>query len=194
MNMIRQFVSSAAMSALLLGPPGLSLVTSASAADFEITVPVVNRGSNTYYLDGVIEGLVSKPFLVDTGASYLTINEQELALLMQQGKATYLRDLSSRLADGSRRKVPLYRLSAIRLGDHCELYDVEAAVLSGSKRSLLGLNVLRRISPFIFAMDPPRLILSNCRRPAPTADHPTAEPQQLSDAKRAISRTTLPPE
>jgi hypothetical protein len=41
------------------------------------------------------------------------------------------------------------------------LRDVETAVFD-TKRQILGLSVLNRAAPFIFSVDPPELVLSNC--------------------------------
>jgi hypothetical protein len=39
---------------------------------------------------------------------------------------------------------------------------VEAAVFPGKTRQILGLSALKKAAPFIFSMDPPNLVLSNC--------------------------------
>ncbi|HHH48900.1 MAG TPA: hypothetical protein ENK51_08450, partial [Gammaproteobacteria bacterium] len=101
-------------------------------------------------------------FLVDTGASYNTINEHTLALLQAQGRASFVKDLMGVLADGQRKRVALYRIDVIRLGDGCELRDVEAAVFPGRTRHILGLSGLRKAGNFTFSFEPPQLTLSRC--------------------------------
>ncbi len=169
------------------------ILTSAQAAEFDTTVPMRDRGASTYYVTGVVEGLGSMEMLVDTGASYMTLNQSELEVLLEKGLATYVKDLSGKLADGTRRIVPVYRISTLSLGEHCELRDVEAAVFPNKTRNLLGLSVLRKAEPFIFSMDPPRLVLSHCA-PAQAGDQtpktdPVAVAGRLAQADGQASAT-----
>ena len=120
------------------------------------------KSAATFYVDISIEGIGSQDFLVDTGAGYMTVSQEAIDTLLLQGDAIYLRDLEGVLADGSRLIVPVYRLTRINIGGTCELRDVEAAVLPGTQRGLLGLSALRKTAPFIFAVEPPMLHLSNC--------------------------------
>ncbi|HEY9198386.1 MAG TPA: retropepsin-like aspartic protease [Gammaproteobacteria bacterium] len=133
-----------------------------AAADFDSHIPMRDKGAATYYVDGEIQGVGRVDFMVDTGSGFMTINEETLAILQQSGDATYTRDLSGILADGTTKRVPVYRLSEIRIGTACILRDVEAAVFPGKTRQILGLSALRHAAPFIFSMDPPKLVLSNC--------------------------------
>jgi len=66
------------------------------------------------------------------------------------------------MADGSQLTVPIYRIGGVVIGAECWLSDVEAAVFPGSTRFILGLSGLRQAAPFIFSLDPPQLVLSNC--------------------------------
>jgi hypothetical protein len=50
----------------------------------------------------------------------------------------------------------------MEVGKECRVTDIEVAVFPGSTRQILGLSTLRKASPFLFSMDPPRLHLSNC--------------------------------
>ena len=120
------------------------------------------KGADTYYVKGSIRGLGSTEFMVDTGSGYVTINEQTLSVLQARGGATYVKDLMGVFADGRRRTYPVYRLDAIRLGEHCELRNVEAAVFPGRTRHILGLSGLKQAGSFTFSFDPPQLLLANC--------------------------------
>jgi hypothetical protein len=60
--------------------------------------------------------------------------------------------------------LPIYSIQSINIGGQCSLQDIEVAVFPGNTRQILGLSTLRQASPFIFSMDPPQLILSNCVR------------------------------
>ncbi len=137
-------------------------VSSSLAQDFNSLVPMHDKGASTYYVPCTIEGYGSVDMLVDTGSAYTTINEETLAVLKKQGLATYIKALKAKLADGSYRVVPVYRIATLNVGDDCEIKDVEAAVLPGKTRSMLGLSALNKAGPFIFSIDPPRLSLSNC--------------------------------
>jgi predicted aspartyl protease len=91
----------------------------------------------------------------------MVINQRTLDALAATGAAHYVKQLRGILADGSTREVPVYALSRMRIGD-CWLSDVEAAVLPGESRQILGLSALRKAAPFIFSVDPPALSLSGC--------------------------------
>lgn len=133
-----------------------------AAADFDSNIPMHDKGAATYYVAGEIAGVGAVDFMVDTGSGYMTINEETLGILQKSGGVAYVKELSGILADGSRMTVPVYRLSQVRIGPSCTLYDIEAAVFPGKTRQILGLSALRQASPFIFSMDPPKLVLSNC--------------------------------
>lgn len=140
----------------------LGLATGLPAAEFDTTLPMFAHAAQTYYVSGHLGDLGPSEFMIDTGASYLSINQDSLDQLSARGLAHYRRELIGRLADGSEVRVPLYRLSALRLGEACVLRDVEAAVFPGSTRQIIGLNVLNRAAPFIFSTNPPQLTLSHC--------------------------------
>ncbi|MGF1615806.1 MAG: retroviral-like aspartic protease family protein [Gammaproteobacteria bacterium] len=125
-------------------------------------IPMRDNGASAFYVEVHIDGFGSREFLVDTGAGYMTIDEDTLAVLRTKDRATYVRELEGILADGSRLRVPVYRLTSIKIGNTCILRDVEAAVFPGTTRGLLGLSALRRTAPFLFSLEPPVLQLSNC--------------------------------
>lgn len=126
------------------------------------SVSMIDRGASTFYVDVQLEGAGTSTFLVDTGSSYMTINEDLLASLKEGGQATYVKDLRGTLADGSQQVVPVYRIASLVIGDHCRLDDVQAAVFPGHTRNILGLSALSAAAPFEFSVDPPELRLSNC--------------------------------
>ncbi len=132
------------------------------ATEFGTTIPMIRKGTATYYVDGSIPGFGDVEMMVDTGAGYMTINEETLAVLRQTGDIEYVKKLTGMMADGTRRTIPLYRLAQVTLGSECVLYDVEAAVFPRRTRLILGLSALEKAAPFIFSTDPPTLALSNC--------------------------------
>ena len=133
-----------------------------NAADFDIKVPMRDKGARTYYIGAQIAGFGSTELMVDTGSGYLTINDETLQTLLKQDKAQYVKQLTGILADGTEMKVPVYRLTSLNLGGTCWINNVEAAVFPGKTRQILGLSALSKAAPFIFSIDPPQLVLSNC--------------------------------
>ena len=139
------------------------LVAGASSAFAETVIPLNARSDfATYYLTVDVGAGMVDEYLVDTGAGYMTITESTLAGLEAAGGALQVREIKGHLADGRVLTVPVYLLEEITIGRSCVLRNVEAAVLPGASRGLLGLSVLRRTSPFEFSVDPPTLRLSNC--------------------------------
>lgn len=132
------------------------------AGEFDSRIPMRDKGSVSFYVPGQIDGLGAVDFMVDTGSSYVTLNEETLAVLKKQKKVRYVRDLRGRLANGSEMVVPIYSISTVQIGDHCRFENVEAAVFPGRTRHLLGLSALSKAAPFVFSMNPPSLILSHC--------------------------------
>jgi hypothetical protein len=132
------------------------------AEKFDFDVPMYLKGAHTYYISGQIDNIAPTDFMVDTGSSYMTINENTLARLRESYEPRYLRQLNGVLANGDEIRVPVYSLSRVRIGGNCLLEDVEAAVFPGNTRQILGLSALLKAAPFIFSADPPRLELSNC--------------------------------
>jgi predicted aspartyl protease len=138
----------------------------AGAGQFDTTVPMKDKGTTSFYVPGYIDGFGAIEMMVDTGSSYMTINEETLATLKANNKARYTRDLKGRLANGSELVVEVYRVDAVRIGDACQLKNVEAAVFPGKTRYILGLNALSQAAPFVFSMNPPSLVLSHCTKAA----------------------------
>ena len=127
------------------------------------TVSLKKHDAGTFYVLGALDGYGEISFLVDTGSSYMVINEAMLAALVDAGRATPLRQISGRMADGSRRVIPTYRVKNLRLGDSCWVPEVEAAVISGNTRPILGMEVLERLAPFTFSANPAQLVLHRCQ-------------------------------
>ena len=132
------------------------------AGDFGVDVPMHLKGASTFYIQGRIGSMPPTDFMVDTGSSYMTINEETLASLKQTEKPTYLHDLTGVLANGDHMRVPVYSVSRVQLGEGCMLEGVEVAVFPGNTRQILGLSVLSKAAPFVFSTNPPQLQLSNC--------------------------------
>lgn len=146
----------------LLMITGLWVTTGIAQTPASVDIPMESQGSRTFYVQSSIQGSGKSMLLVDTGSGHSVINEETLARLMSSGDATFLKDLRGLMADGSTRIVPLYRISAITLGDRCVIKDVEAAVLPNNSRQILGISALQKTAPFGFSFNPPTLSLGNC--------------------------------
>ena len=134
----------------------------AVATEFAAVVPL--HGLGAYYVSARIGNTDDTgDLMLDTGSGYVTINERTLARLQHDGDASYVKDVSGILADGSRKTVPVYRVASISIGCCCVVQDVEAAVFPGATRQILGMSALKKVAPFAVAIDPPNLSLSKCR-------------------------------
>src|SRR5690349_298969 len=76
-----------------------------------MAVDIEKRSAGTFYVNGALEGFGELDLLVDTGSSYLVITEPMLATLREAGRAEFSRGLEGRMADGSTRVVPLYKIA-----------------------------------------------------------------------------------
>ncbi|HHJ40255.1 MAG: hypothetical protein AXA67_06860 [Methylothermaceae bacteria B42] len=130
------------------------------------SVALHNPGTGTYYIEGQFGHLQPIKLLVDTGSSFSTIDKKTLTALKASGDATFIRNQSGILADGTKIEVPLYRIKKLALGDICMVEDVEVAVFPNGRRHILGLNVLAKLTPFSFSLEPPRLTLAGCTPPS----------------------------
>jgi len=132
------------------------------SADSNVTIPMVKHSTATFYVSVTIGDQLSEEFVIDTGASHVTISDETLGKLLDKQQAVFMRSMTGILADGSSIKVPVYRISSLKVGSDCLFNDVEVAVIKGGARSVLGLSVLSRAAPFTFHTEPPQLQLSNC--------------------------------
>ena len=141
---------------------GLVLTSNAATgADFDVKVPMYDKGLATYYVNAEIADLGISEFMVDTGSGYLTINEQTLNALQGREQVQYVKQLRAILANGSELIIPVYTIKQLRIGT-CTLHNIEAAVFPTRTRQILGLSALNKAAPFTFSIDPPELVLSNC--------------------------------
>lgn len=139
---------------------GLTAQAAAGPTQFDVHVPMEDKGVSTFYVSGEIQGVGPVEFMVDTGSGYMTINEVTLAKLKKENNARYVKDLTGVLADGSEMVVPVYAIKRMRIGKTCEIDNVEAAVFPGKTRHILGLSALSKASPFIFSVNPAELVLT----------------------------------
>ena len=151
----------------------VTLISSPVLGDeFDVTVPMHDKGMATYYVNAQIADLGTSEFMVDTGSGYLTINEQTLNALRERKQARYVKELRAILANGTELVIPVYAINELRIGT-CTIRNVEAAVFPSQTRQILGLSALNKAAPFTFSVDPPELVLSNC---AKSKDIPLLQP------------------
>ena len=131
-------------------------------ADSNKIVPMVKHVAATFYVSVTIADQPSEDFVVDTGASHVTISDKTLKKLLDKQQAIFVRSMKGILADGSSIDVPVYRISSLIIGNRCRFKDIEVAVIKGNARCVLGLSVLSQAAPFTFHTEPPQLQLSNC--------------------------------
>ena len=155
----------AMMAATVLGAMASAAGAQARQQAEFTAIEIERRSAGTFYVAGAIAGFGELDLLVDTGSSYLVITQPMLEALEVAGRARYSRGLEGRMADGSTRVVPLYRIESVRLGADCWVYDVEAAIFPAGSRTILGMNVLSRLTPFTFSAEPARLGLAHCQGP-----------------------------
>lgn len=158
---------------LLLCLPMVMVISTPSFAldDFATQVAMQERSAATFYVRSQIDGLGGVDLMVDTGSGFMTINEQTLATLQATDRVRFVKNIEGILANGSTLIVPVYVIERMSIGDDCWLTDVEAAVFPGTGRQILGLSALRKASPFVFSVSPPKLMLSQCGKiAAPPAE------------------------
>ncbi len=165
MNVSGMFNGGAVAVLLSLLLPAFGATPAAAAeptSTAQTEIELISKATDVYYLPARLGDSVQEDFLFDTGSGYLAINEKQLKVLSRDSAAQYQRSERARLANGSTRQVAIYRISSLELGG-CRLRDVEAAVLPGSTRPIIGMSVLKKVDSFSVAFNPtPRLRLSGC--------------------------------
>jgi predicted aspartyl protease len=107
-------------------------------------------------------GGVKGEFLLDTGASMMTVSQSVFKQLRALGAAVKVRRVGARSASGKITALDVYRVDTLTLGTDCELGPVEVAVMRSGGRNLLGLAALRPAAPFAVSTSPPALELARC--------------------------------
>lgn len=161
-------------------------ISTAYAAPYDQQIAMRATNASTFYVDAELGGFGKVDLMVDTGASYTSINETTLKTLKKNGSAVYIRDLVGTLANGSKVVVPIYRISSINIGGECHLSNIEVAVFPGKTRHILGISTLKKAAPFVFSMDPPGLLLSNCVKSTTVAAKAASSQPQLQTVQKEI--------
>jgi hypothetical protein len=121
-------------------PPGASPVAAVTQPmPATLLVPITRRGRN-YLVPGVVNNVTTLNFIVDSGASDVTIPADVVATLKNMGTLSD-EDFTGRqivgLADGSRVSSETFRLRSLTIGDWL-VKDVPAAVTPAGAPPLLG--------------------------------------------------------
>ncbi len=125
----------------------------------QVNLNATSAGSFT--VTGTLGG-VSGEFLLDTGASMITVSREFFEAMQAHGKPRLARRMAARLASGRVEAVDVYELPALELGADCTVGPVEVAVMPRGGRNLLGMSALTQAAPFAVSASPPVLALSRC--------------------------------
>ena len=128
---------------------------------FDTSVPMVATGTGSFTVTASLGG-TSGEFLLDTGASLVTITPELFKRLRKSGQVEAAGQVAARDAAGRLETLRLYRVESLTLGEQCQLGPVNVAVLKGGSRNLLGMSALAQAAPFAVSMSPPALALSRC--------------------------------
>ncbi len=108
-------------------------------------IPLQDR-NGTLMVSVTINGALTLPFIVDSGASDVTVPENVVRALLQKGsisRSDFLDTVVARLADGSTIPSQRFRIRSLRVGDKV-VENVIAGISPGSGTLLLGQSFLSR--------------------------------------------------
>lgn len=156
------------------------------------TVALQRHVAGTFYVNAQVHGAGDMQLLVDTGSSFMVLGEDVLQSLEQQGLAALHHKVRGRMADESVRIVPIYTVSALRLGKSCWLNDVQTAAFPAGSRPILGMRALGRLAPFTMSMSPASLNLNQCQLQIAGQTDPQS-PDNLAELAQPVSEVTATP-
>jgi clan AA aspartic protease (TIGR02281 family) len=143
-----------------------------------------------------MNGRITRNFMIDSGASDVTISADVLADLTRAGTIATTDFLSSQvyqLADGSKTRTQRVRIRSLRVGG-VELKDVIVSVAPHADLLLLGQSFLGRLQSW--AIDNQRHLFAINEAPNPSAALPVAKreaaPAALPVARREAAPAALP--
>jgi len=118
-------------------------------------IPLEAVQAGTFYVRGILDGVVDTDLLLDTGSGYVSLSKRTFDQIKHDASTVFQRHITGVMANGSSISVPIYRIGALRLSSNCVLTDIEVAVFNNTSRDILGLNALKQIQPFTLQLDPP---------------------------------------
>jgi clan AA aspartic protease (TIGR02281 family) len=159
------------------------------------SVPLT-REHGAFVLPVVMNGRITRNFMIDSGASDVTISADVLADLTRAGTIATTDFLSSQvyqLADGSKTRTQRVRIRSLRVGG-VELKDVIVSVAPHADLLLLGQSFLGRLQSW--AIDNQRHLFAINEAPNPSAALPVAKreaaPAALPVARREAAPSAVP--
>lgn len=130
------------------------------SADFDAELDLEQHDSGGLYLSAEVASGVDAPFLLDTGASMVTLTRELINAARAQGGAHPAGAIAARLANGRLQKMDVWQLDHLWVGG-CDVGPLEVAVVPNG-RNILGLNALSRMAPFAIHLSPLKLKVSGC--------------------------------
>jgi clan AA aspartic protease (TIGR02281 family) len=124
----------------LAGPPART------AQPGVVEIALQREHSGTFVLMATLNGSVTAPFMLDTGASDMLLPQDLADRLVKAGSLTeadFIRVATYRMADGRTRREPVYRLRRISVGP-LVVHDIECSISQYGTTPLLGQSFLKR--------------------------------------------------
>ena len=132
-----------------------------TAAQHNSRIALTQTGAGSFNVNVMINGMAAD-FLLDTGASMVTVSSALFEQLQERTEMTRVSRIGARLASGKVEVLDVYRVSSFSLGSDCELGPLEIAVLKHGGRNLLGMNALQQAASISLSFTPPTLSLAGC--------------------------------
>jgi clan AA aspartic protease (TIGR02281 family) len=142
----------------------------------------LQRERNAFVLPVVINDRITRNFMIDSGASDVTISADVVAALSRAGtiaRTDFLDPQVYQLADGSRTRTQRIRIRSLRIGS-VKLRDVIASVAPHAGLLLLGQSFLGRLQSWAIDNQRHLFVINEA-----LADHPVAAPVARHEAAAA---------
>lgn len=149
---------------LLIALFATSLFATTQAFSQEHEIPLTESEGGTFYLNSEIVG-VSSSMLFDTGSKYVVLGKDTFAIVKMTSQVKPLRTIHAIMANGRGAYYPVYQIDKISFSADCEFYNVEVVVMQGSTKDILGLNVIKEMTPLVLYVYPdPFITTQECGR------------------------------
>jgi len=133
---------------IILSAGGLVVATVTTQASRDGKMAVRLEESNgTYFVPGIVNGIMNLRFLIDTGATDVGIPADVVASMVMSGfieQADFLGERTYSIANGSTMPAQTFRIRSLKVGNMV-IEDVRANVLPAKGPLLLGQSFLRRL-------------------------------------------------
>ena len=152
----------------------------------------LTREHGAFVLPVVMNGRITRNFMIDSGASDVTISADVLAALTRAGTIAtndFLDSQVYQLADGSKTRTRRVRIRSLRVGG-VELKDVIVSVAPHADLLLLGQSFLGRLQSW--AIDNQRHLFAINETPKPSASLPVAGREAAPAAVPVATREPAP--